>query len=165
MSVFLWNILLALVWVGLNGEFTIGNFIVGFALGFPILFFTRRGTIGGTGGKSSGRGYGRKAWKVIGLLLFFIKELIVANLRVAYDVLTLGYRMRPGILAVPLDVRTDFEITLLANLITLTPGTLSLDVSHDRRTLYIHAMYADDPEAVKLSIKHGFERRILEVMR
>lgn len=165
MRFFLWNILLASVWVGLNGEFTGGNFIVGFALGFLILFLTRRGANDGAGGRSGALGYGRKAWKVVGLFLFFIKELIVANLRVAYDVLTPGYRMRPGILAVPLDARTDLEITLLANLITLTPGTLSLDVSHDRRTLYIHAMYADDPEAVKLSIKHGFERRILEVLR
>jgi len=161
MSGFLWNILLALAWVGLNGEFTNGNFIVGFALGFLILFFARRGT----DGKTVAPSYGRKAWRVAGLLLFFIKKLIVANLRVAYDVLTPGYRMRPGILAVPLDAETDLEITLLANLITLTPGTLSLDVSDDRRTLYIHAMYADDPEAVKLSIKEGFERRILEVLR
>ncbi len=161
MSGFLWNILLALAWMGLNGEFTNGNFIVGFALGFLILFFTRRGT----DGKMGVPGYGRKTWQVTGLLLFFIKKLIIANVRVAYDVFTPGYVMRPGILAVPLDAETDLEITLLANLITLTPGTLSLDVSHDRRTLYIHAMYADDPEAVKLSIKDGFERRILEVLR
>ena len=161
MSVFLWNILLALAWMGLNGEFTNGNFIIGFALGFLILFFARSGTDGKTGVP----GYARKAWQITGLLLFFIKGLIAANVRVAYDVFTPGYGMRPGILAVPLDAETDLEITLLANLITLTPGTLSLDVSHDRRTLYIHAMYADNPEAVKLSIKDGFERRILEVLR
>lgn len=157
MSGLLWNILLALAWVAMNGEFTYQSFVVGFLLGFLILFFAQRG--------AGSPGYVRKVWQVAGLLVFFIKELVVANLRVAYDVLTPGYRMRPGILAVPLDASTDLEITLLANLITLTPGTLSLDVSNDRRTLYIHAMYADDPEAVKRSIKHGFERRILEVLR
>jgi multicomponent Na+:H+ antiporter subunit E len=75
--------------------------------------------------------------------------------------------MRPGIIAIPLDARTDLEITLLANLITLTPGTLSLDVSADRRVLYVHVMYIDndDIEAVRRSIKDGFERRVLEVLR
>jgi multicomponent Na+:H+ antiporter subunit E len=75
--------------------------------------------------------------------------------------------MRPGIIAIPLDARTDLEITLLANLITLTPGTLSLDVSADRRVLYIHVMYIDndDIEAVRRNIKDGFERRVLEGLR
>jgi multicomponent Na+:H+ antiporter subunit E len=75
--------------------------------------------------------------------------------------------MRPGVVAIPLDVQTDAEITLLANLITLTPGTLSLDVSTDRRVLYIHVMYIDndDVEAVRRKIKEGFERRVLEVLR
>jgi multicomponent Na+:H+ antiporter subunit E len=73
--------------------------------------------------------------------------------------------MRPGVVAVPLDARTDAEITLLANLITLTPGTLSLDVSADRSFLYVHAMYVDDVNDVKRQIKDGFERRLLEVMR
>jgi multicomponent Na+:H+ antiporter subunit E len=75
--------------------------------------------------------------------------------------------MRPGVVAIPLDARTDAEITLLANLITLTPGTLSLDVSSDRRMLYIHVMYIDndDLEEVRRKIKAGFERRVLEVLR
>jgi multicomponent Na+:H+ antiporter subunit E len=73
--------------------------------------------------------------------------------------------MRPGIVAVPLDAQTDLEITLMANLITLTPGTLSLDVSEDRHTLYVHAMFVDSPESVRDSIKNGFERRLLELIR
>ena len=157
MNGLLCNILLALEWMSMHDEFSNENFVIGFALGFLILFFARRVT-----GSPS---YVHKVGQVVGLLVFFIKELIVANLRVAYDVLTPGYRMRPGILAVPLDARTDLEITLLANMISLTPGTLSLDVSADRRTLYLHVMYATDPEAVKESIKHGFERRVLEVLR
>ncbi len=157
MNGFFWNVLLALAWMGLNGEFSNGNFVIGFALGFVILFFARQIT--------GSPNYVIKVVQVAGLSLFFIKELIVANLRVAFDVLTPGYRTYPSILALPLDARTDLEITLLANLITLTPGTLSLDVSADRRTLYIHAMYAENPEAVKASIKHGFERRLLQVLR
>ena len=67
--------------------------------------------------------------------------------------------------AIPLDAETDAEITLLANLITLTPGTLSLDVSDDRRVLYIHAMYVDDVEELRRSIKDGFEKRVMELLR
>ena len=73
--------------------------------------------------------------------------------------------MKPGIIAIPLEAKTDFEITLLANLITMTPGTLSLDLSEDRRTLYVHAMYIHDPEKIRASIKNDLERRVLEVFR
>lgn len=73
----------------------------------------------------------------------------------------------PGVVAIPLDARTDAEITLLANLITLTPGSVSLDLSDDKRFLYVHAMYIDggDVEAYRRSIKEGLERRVLELLR
>jgi multicomponent Na+:H+ antiporter subunit E len=159
MNGLLWNLFLALVWIGMTGEFTGINFLVGFALGLLILFFARR--VIGT------PNYLAKIVQVLELMVFVIWELILANLRVAYDVLTPGYGMRPGVVGVPLDARTDAEITLLANLITLTPGTLSLDVSSDRRVLYIHVMYIDDGdlEEVRRKIKSGFERRVLEVLR
>lgn len=73
--------------------------------------------------------------------------------------------MRPGIIAIPLDARTNEEITVLANLITLTPGSMSLDVSPDRRHLYVHLMYVDDLEESRMEIKRGFERRTLELFR
>ena len=157
MNGFLLNLILALVWIAVTGQFEPRNFVFGFVLGFLILFFTRR--IVGT------PNYGNRMIKVIGLAIFFVRELIKANLRVAYDVLTPGFQLRPGVIAIPLDVQSDTEITILANLITLTPGTLSLDVSADRRVLYIHAMYVDDPEVVRRQIKRGFERRVIEVLR
>jgi multicomponent Na+:H+ antiporter subunit E len=75
--------------------------------------------------------------------------------------------MRPGVIAVPLDAKTDAEITLLANLITLTPGTLSLDLSPDRGVLYVHTMYIDqdDVERARRQIKDNLERRVLELLR
>lgn len=109
--------------------------------------------------------YFHKVRQVIGLVLFFLWELILANLRVAMDVSTPHYAMTPAVIAIPLDARSDAEITLLANMITLTPGTLSLDVSSDRKTLYIHALYVKDRDAVVQSIKNGFEKRLLEVLR
>ena len=101
----------------------------------------------------------------ISFTLFFLWELLLANLRVAYDVLTPRHHMRPRVIAIPLDARTDVEITALAYFISLTPGTLCLDVSADRRALFIHAMYAPDADALRREIKQGLERRLLELMR
>lgn len=152
-----WNITLALAWVGVTGDVSPANLMLGFALGFLVLVVMRQAV-----GLPD---YGRRTARVIGLLLYFARELVTANVRVAYDVITPTLYMRPAVIAVPLDARSDIEITLLANMITLTPGTLALDVSVDRSTLYVHAMYGEDPEAVRRSIKEGFERRILEVLR
>ena len=99
-----------------------------------------------------------------GLLLFFLWELVLSSIRVAWDVLSPNPRFRPGIVGVPLDLESDAGIALLACLITLTPGTLSLDVSEDRRTLYVHAMRIDDAEAFRREIKDGFERRVRGIL-
>jgi multicomponent Na+:H+ antiporter subunit E len=131
--------------------------IVGFVLGFIVVVFAQR-ALGSTN-------YGRKVVLVIRFIFFFIYELFKANLRVAYDVITPSQYMRPGVVAIPLSVKTDTEITLLANLISLTPGTLSLDVSDDKSVLYIHAMFVDDPDELRHEIKAGFERRVIEVLR
>ncbi len=157
MNGFLWNILLAVVWAAITGDFAPGNLILGFALGFLLLFVTRRMT--GTGD------YARKLGQALLLLAYFFWELLLSNLRVASDVLRPRLHLRPGVVAVPLDASTDAEIVLLANLITITPGSLSLDVSADRRTLYLHVMTFEDPEAVRHKVKEGFERRILAVTR
>jgi len=103
--------------------------------------------------------------KIIGLILFYFKELFVASLRVAADVLSPGNTMNPAIIAVPLDAQTDLEITLLANFITLTPGTLSIDVSDDRKILYVHDVYAEDIDKQTRLIKEGFEQKILNITR
>jgi multicomponent Na+:H+ antiporter subunit E len=111
------------------------------------------------------RGYFYRLPKIVGFFFFFLKELTKANLEVAYDVITPKFYMKPGIVRIELDAQTDLEITLLANLITLTPGTLSLDVSDDRKVLYVHAMYIRDKEQFVHSIKNGFEKRLLEILR
>jgi multicomponent Na+:H+ antiporter subunit E len=155
---FLLNVLLALAWVALTGQFNPANLVFGFALGYGMLWVAQRAT--------EPSGYFGKVRKVLGFAAFFIWELVKANLQVTYYVLVSHRRMRPGVIAVPLDVRTDIEITLLSTLVTLTPGTLSLDVSADRRVLYIHSMtLGDDPDQFRRGIKEGFERRLLEVLR
>lgn len=157
MNSLLWNLALALAWVAVTGDLSGGNLILGFGLGFLVLFFTTPILGAPT--------YVRKVLQVLNLALFFVWELILANLRVAYEVLTPGYQLRPGVIAIPLDARTDAEIMLLTTLVTLTPGSFSLDISSDRRELYLHVMYIDDPDQVRRQIKDGFERRVLEVLR
>lgn len=98
-------------------------------------------------------------------IAFYLKELIRASVRVAHDALTPTHHMRPAMLAIPLDAKTDLEILLLANLISMTPGSVSIDVSTDRRVLYVHAMYAEDPEGVRHEIKTTLERRVLDLLR
>jgi len=158
MTGLLWNILLSLTWAALTADFSPKNLLIGFALGFLILFFAR---------PIAGSPNYFKARQLFALALFFVWELVLANLRVAHDVMTPTHHMRPGVIAVPLDAASDIGITTLANMISLTPGTLSLDVSTDRRVLYVHFMYIDrdDFDAAREKIKRGFERRVLEVLR
>jgi len=94
------------------------------------------------------------------MLAYFLWELVLANLKMARDVLMPVERLRPGVVAVPLDLKPDWQLTLLSLLITLTPGTRSLDVSTDRKVLFIHAMHVADPDALRREIKAGFERRV-----
>ena len=150
------NLLLALLWLALTGTASVWSFLVGLGLGFMAL----RGAQGGARSV-----YFRKVPEAIGFLGFFLKELVVSSLRVAWDVVTPRLRMRPAILAVPLDATSDAEITLLACLVTLTPGTLTLDVSLDRRTLFVHALFVRDYRETRAAIKDGLERRILRLLR
>ena len=155
MSAFASNLLLALVWVLLTGSLTGGNFLVGFVFGYLILAFAGRG-----GGSAR---YVRKVPQVLRFALSFLGDLVKANLRVAYDVVTPTHRMRPAVIGIPLALESDGAITLLANLITVTPGTLALDISPDRRTLYIHAMYMDDEATLRAEIKM-LEQRVRELV-
>ena len=117
MRTFLLNIMLALAWMVITGSFKPENFLWGFAIAYLILWLIR-------GKVDDESGYFKKVGQAMSFSLFFAKELVKANLRVAYDVLTVHHHMQPGVVAIPLDVKTDLEITLLANLITLTPGPL-----------------------------------------
>jgi multicomponent Na+:H+ antiporter subunit E len=99
------------------------------------------------------------------LILLFVVELVVSAVRVALLALRPRLSLRPAIIAYPLTVPSDAEITLLANLITLTPGTLSVDVSDDRKWLFIHCIDAPDAEGVINAIAGGFETKVLEVFR
>ena len=75
----------------------------------------------------------RTFFGVISFFFFYLGEIILANVQIAIDILTPTHRMRPAILAIPLDVKSDVQLLVMNNLITMTPGTLSLDISPDRK--------------------------------
>ena len=148
------NLLLALAWMALTGQFDPLNFIAGFALGYILLRLVHP--------QDEPLAYFRKAILVLRFAGFFLWELVLANLRVAWAVLSPTLKFSPAVVAVPLDARSDLAITLLANLITLTPGSLALDISTDRSVMYVHTMQAGDIDQVRLDVKE-LEARVLEV--
>ncbi|MBE2190124.1 MAG: Na+/H+ antiporter subunit E [Desulfobulbaceae bacterium] len=157
MGLLLLNLVLGILWTLLTGDLHFTNFIQGVIIGYVILFVSKNAIV-----KTR---YFTRLPKIFLFILYFIKELIVANIKVAYDILTVKDKMRPGIIALPLDAKTDLEITLFANLITMTPGSLSIDTSDDNKVLYVHAMYIDDPQKYKEELKTGLERKLLEILR
>lgn len=156
MSFALLNALLALCWAALSGTISAGSLLTGFVLGFGALWFARD-MIG------SDSRYFRSVLRSIRLAFYFLWELVKSCVAVAGEVLARHPRMRPAIVEMPLGVKSDLEIMLVANLITLTPGTLTVDVTPDRSALIIHALFADDPEATVAELKSGMERMVREV--
>ncbi len=157
MNLFTLNILLGFAWMLINGEFTFIAFVVGFMVGFVTLALTQ-----GVTGQLS---YGRQALAALRLLLTFLKEVLVTSIQVVWDIITPSHLSDPSIIHYPLDAMSDTEIMLLANMISMTPGSLTLDVSEDRSHLIIHAMFATDADAVIKELKQGLEKRLLEVTR
>jgi multicomponent Na+:H+ antiporter subunit E len=154
---FFWNIMLALAWVALSGDFSAMNFLAGFFFGYLALMVLQRQV-------AVLKGYSKRIPRVVGFLIFFVKELVKANFRVAYDVATPVWYMKPGVIAFRLRARTDVEIMFLSSTISLTPGTLSLDVSDDKQVLFIHAMFLQDEEQLRRDLRE-LEHRILKILR
>jgi multicomponent Na+:H+ antiporter subunit E len=150
---FLGSILLALAWAALQGDITLANLLVGYAVGYVILALLAKGGVMPSTLAS-------RTAHAAGLAGFFLRELLLANVRVAADVLRPRTRIRPAVVGIPLDVTSDGEILLLSMLINITPGSVTIDLSEDRRTLYVHVMHMTSAEATRREIKEGFERRV-----
>lgn len=155
MNLFMLNLVLALIWGAVTASFSPGNLLFGFVLGFFALWLVRE--------QFDQRNFYRPL-RVLRLVAEFLKELCLSGYRVARDTLSPKMNFEPAIIALPLDLKRDSEIMLLANLISLTPGTLSVDVSTDKSTLYIHAMNVDDPADMRRDVKEGFELLIKEAV-
>jgi multicomponent Na+:H+ antiporter subunit E len=151
------NLIIAVTWMFLSISFKPTTFIVGYLLGLFMLFFLRK--------SFSTRFYMEKVWAIIKLFLLFLKELTLSNISVLKLIIKPEMPIRPAIFAMPTILEKDWEITLLSSLITLTPGTIVIDISDDNKTLYIHSIDFEDIDDAVKSIQDTFEKAILEVSR
>ncbi len=154
MSLFLLNVLLALAWAALTGSFQPVDLFFGFALGYLVLWLALH--------KNRPR-YFRQIPLLLGLFLYFLTDILRANFRMAVTVLSPRMKLRPAVVAVPLILKSETATFLLANMLTLTPGTLSLDISTDRQTLYIHTVWLEDVEEFRRRVVESYEKRLKEL--
>src|SRR5690554_6352931 len=156
---FLLNILLTLVWVALTGQLNYANFLFGYILGFFILEILRRFNHG------PGKEYFCRVPKIRWFIFSFFCDLMKANWEVTKDVMTPNYNMQPGLIKYEMRGKTHVEITTLANIIALTPGTLVIDISKDKKYIYIHGMYLKDKEKFLKNMRERTEGKLLEILR
>ncbi len=153
---FLMNVVLSFIWVALTGSMNYSNFLFGFLLGFLIMWILNR--------NEKDKRYFNRVPKSIWFFLYFLYEMISANIQVAFDVITPKYFFNPGIVRFPLEASSDLEINLLSVFIALTPGTVVLDVSDDKKSIYVHVMYLKSKEDFIARIQYA-ERKLLEILR
>lgn len=150
------TILLTAVWVLLQNELSAGMLVFGLILGIIIPRVTAVWW--------PDRPVGFHMGRMIAYCLLVMWDIIVANIQVAWIVLTRpNSKLRPAWVVVPLDLRQPEAITVLAGTITLTPGTVSADLSDEGHSLLVHALDTDDPDAVRDEIKDRYERRLKEI--
>ncbi len=150
------TLLLTLVWLLLVNTVTPGNLLLGLVLGIAIPLLTAP--------YWPGRPRLRHPGRIAAFLALVLWDIIVANFSVAWLILfRRNADLQSRFITVPIDLRTPEAITVLAGTITMTPGTLSADVSACGRSLLIHCLHAPDPDAVVAEIKHRYERRLKEI--
>lgn len=135
---FLLNLFLAAVYLALVGQAGPMDILTGMFVGYLVLTLYGMAT--------NAPSYGRKVYHLVSFGLYFMWILFKANLAIAWEIITPGFRQTPRILRYPVGHLNDIELTTLANCITLTPGTLVVDVSDDGAWLYVHCMYAKDED-------------------
>ncbi len=155
-------LLMTLVWATLHGSFSVGVLVLGVLFSWATLRISRplfnreEDNFIATGRPL------RRLWRSLVLLLVFLREVVLSALQVAWYVLQPSLTIQPAVIEYPLHVQTDREITVLANMISLTPGTLSMDVAPDRSAIYVHAISVstDDGQDVIDDIKGSLEKHI-----
>lgn len=150
------TLILTIVWMLLQNELSAGMIVFGFMLGVIIPW--------GTSIWWPDTPKGFRPGKMIGYSFVVIWDIIVANIQVAWIVLTVPTsKLKPAWIVVPLKLREPEAITMLAGTITLTPGTVSADLSDQGHSLLVHVLHTDDPDAVLNDIKTRYEARLMEI--
>ena len=143
------GVVLAVLWLFVRGvvltpERLAEEFLIGLAVGVPLAYVFRRFYAS----EFAFAGTLRVVPSAVAYLLVFVRELLVANLDVVYRVLSPSLPIDPDVVAIPLRVETDAAITTIANSITLTPGTLTMDYNEETNTLYVHGITGRNRESL-----------------
>jgi len=150
------TLLLAVVWIILQNGFSAGMAVFGLILGTIIARATAAFWPERPGGFRVG--------KMVSYALLVMWDILVANIEVAWIVLTVpNAKLKPAWIKIPIDLRQPEAITLLAGTITLTPGTVSADLSQSGHYLLVHVLHTDDPDAERDGIKTRYEARLKEI--
>ena len=150
------TLILAVVWILLQNDLSAGMVVFGIILGILIPRITAIWWPEAPKGFRLGR--------MVLYSFMVIRDIIVANIEVAWIVLTVpNDKLKPAWIVVPLDLKQPEAITVLAGTITLTPGTVSADLSDQGRCLLVHVLHTDDPDAIRDEIKDRYERRLKEI--
>lgn len=150
------SVVIFFVWILLANQLTLGHAVLGAVLGWAVPRLTSA--------YWPGRPRIRRPGTVLAYLAIVLKDIAISNVQVAYLVLfRRGESLRSTFVTVPLDLRSGEAISALAGTITLTPGTVSADLSADGRALLVHCLEAPDPEGVVATIKERYERRLREI--
>jgi multicomponent Na+:H+ antiporter subunit E len=152
---FLLHLVIALLWMLMWGAFDLQTFIAGLVVGYALLALAGR-AIGG-------QKYPIKLWLLVRFLAYFVKILVIANWQVAKLVLNRAMPIRPRLIRYDVAGLTPIQITTLANSITLTPGTLVVDVAPDDRFLYVHCINAPDRAQAVRELDELRDRLMTEV--
>jgi len=147
MNWFLAHLLLTFLWAALLGSYDLATVASGFVVGFLMLALTLR---------AATAAYRKRVLSVFRFILFYLKEILFSNLRIAGDLLRSKPALQPGIVAVRVDALSKRSAVIVANLITMTPGTLSLDLSPDGKFLYVHCLYLGDPDTTRRSMEREY---------
>lgn len=154
-TLFIVNLVIAGIWTLFFPTYGTWDYVVGLAVGLVLLSLLEPA-------------YGRRAGYLASFMLYTVRGIIISNLSLAWLILQPAPRLDPGMIAVPLTVTSNLEITILATVITLTPGTLSVDLGRNtagERVLYVHNLVTGNPDQFRHEVKMGFERRLLQVTR
>lgn len=150
------SLLLFVVWLLMNNSVSPGHIVLAafFAISIPLLVNSMRNE----------QPKIVKPWLAIRYFFLVLYDILVANIQVAALVMGPIKKLQPGFVAIPLDVSSDVGITLLASTVSLTPGTVSVEVSEDKQWLYVHALHLDNEEDLINEIKQRYERPIKEIL-
>jgi multicomponent Na+:H+ antiporter subunit E len=148
--------LVAILWVLATGKLSLSVVILGAAAGTLVLRLT---------GEARGRDdWFRQARRGLVFALFYLYDALKSAVRIAWEVVTPSLRMRPGVIRVPLEVDSDAEIVAIANLVSLSPGTLTVDVSAHEKVLYVHVMYLGPIDEERERIRTTIEGRVVRML-